>query len=522
MSYDLSIIIPARNEMFLSKTIENILENIEGNTEVIAVLDGDWPQTDIVRDKRVKYIIHNEPAGQRASTNEAVRISKAKYIMKVDAHCAFDKGFDRIMMEDMQDNWTMVPLMRNLHAFDWVCPDGHRRYQGNSGVCEKCGKETTREIVWVGKPNPQSTSFRFDKDMHFQYWREFQQKQIGDLVETMSIQGSCFMLTREKYWELDICSEDFYSWGQQGVEVACKTWLSGGKVICNKKTWYAHMFRTKGGDFGFPYENSGKKILENRTLSKELFANNKWDKAIHPFSWLLNKFNPPEWGLTKGVLYYTDNQLTLKIVRPVRESIKKSGLPITSVSLKPMNYFGKNIVVKGERSKLTMHKQILAGLKATTEDIVFFCEHDVLYHPSHFEFTPEKKDVFYYNENNWRVCLKDGWAVYFEHDALSQMCCYRELAIKEYEERVRRIEAEGFKSGGYEPGTRSIKKGGFSDSISERWRSKEPNIDIRHSNNLTPTRRSVDEFRDKNTCRNWTEGECPKWAKEIVEIMRGK
>jgi hypothetical protein len=330
------------------------------------------------------------------------------------------------------------------------------------------------------------------------------------------------MLTREKYWELDICSEDFYSWGQQGVEVACKTWLSGGKVICNKKTWYAHMFRTKGGDFGFPYENSGKKILENRTLSKELFANNKWDKAIHPFSWLLNKFNPPEWGLTKGVLYYTDNQLTLKIVRPVRESIKKSGLPITSVSLKPMNYFGKNIVVKGERSKLTMHKQILAGLKAMTEDIVFFCEHDVLYHPSHFEFTPEKKDVFYYNENNWRVCLEDGWAVYFEHDALSQMCCYRELAIKEYEERVRRIEAEGFKSGGYEPGTRSIKKGGFSDSISERWRSKEPNIDIRHNNNLTPTRRSVDEFRDKNTCKNWTEGECPKWAKEIVESMRGK
>ncbi len=55
-------------------------------------------------------------------------------------------------------------------------------------------------------------------------------QQEGDLVETMSLQGSCFMMTRKKYWELDICSEDFNSWGQQGVEVACKTWLSGGKV----------------------------------------------------------------------------------------------------------------------------------------------------------------------------------------------------------------------------------------------------------------------------------------------------
>jgi glycosyltransferase involved in cell wall biosynthesis len=36
----LSILIPARNEEFLGQTIQNILDNIEANTEVIAVLDG--------------------------------------------------------------------------------------------------------------------------------------------------------------------------------------------------------------------------------------------------------------------------------------------------------------------------------------------------------------------------------------------------------------------------------------------------------------------------------------------------
>ena len=35
----LSILIPSRNEMFLAKTIENILENIEAETEIIVVLD---------------------------------------------------------------------------------------------------------------------------------------------------------------------------------------------------------------------------------------------------------------------------------------------------------------------------------------------------------------------------------------------------------------------------------------------------------------------------------------------------
>ena len=48
---DLSILIPSRNEMFLENTIENIFANIEGNTEVIAVLDGNWP-IDGLEDRR--------------------------------------------------------------------------------------------------------------------------------------------------------------------------------------------------------------------------------------------------------------------------------------------------------------------------------------------------------------------------------------------------------------------------------------------------------------------------------------
>ena len=291
---DLSILIPARNEMFLARTIADILEHIEGDTEIIAVLDGQWAEPPIHDHERVQLIHHTKPIGQRAATNEAARLSTGKYLMKVDAHCAFDQGFDVKLMEDMQPDWTMAPTMRNLHAFDWVCPDGHRRYQSQSGLCTECGKPTARDVVWIAKKNPKSTAYRFDKDLHFQYWREYKKKQAGDLVESMSLQGSCFMVTRKKYFGLNLCDEKHGSWGQQGTEVACKTWLSGGRVIVSKRTWYAHLFRTQGGDFGFPYPNPG--ISKAREYSRDLWINNKWDKAIYPLSWLIEKFSPiPGW-----------------------------------------------------------------------------------------------------------------------------------------------------------------------------------------------------------------------------------
>jgi hypothetical protein len=103
------------------------------------------------------------------------------------------------------------------------------------------------------------------------------------------------MLTKKKYFDLNICDESWGSWGGQGAEVALKTWLSGGQVKCNKKTWYAHLFRTQGRDFGFPYPNPGKHQKQAKDKLRDVFLNDNWDKATKPLSWLIEKFNPPEW-----------------------------------------------------------------------------------------------------------------------------------------------------------------------------------------------------------------------------------
>lgn len=303
VKYDISIVIPSRNEMFLKKTIEDILDKSRGKTEVIAVLDGVWADPPIKDDTRVTLIHHSQSIGQRASCNQAAKLSNAKYIIKCDAHCGFDEGFDVKLLEDMQDDWTMVPIMRNLWAFDWVCKNGHRRYQSPSGPCKECGKETTRDYQWIGKHNPQSDSYSFNPEPRFMYFKKYRKrpeyKQMlatTGLTETMSLQGSFFMMARDKYWDLNICDENFGSWGSQGLEVAIKTWLSGGKCVVSHKTWYAHMFRTQGGDFGFPYPQSDRRVKENRAYARDHFFNNKWNGAVHPLSWLIERFWPvPEW-----------------------------------------------------------------------------------------------------------------------------------------------------------------------------------------------------------------------------------
>jgi len=205
----------------------------------------------------------------------------------------------------------MVPTMRNLWAFDWKCHAcGWKKYQGPTPLkCEQCGGTTKvrHKMMWIGKERPQSNSYSFDSEPHFQYFNEYTKRpeykkdlETG-LTETMSLQGSCFIMTRDKYWELNICDEELGNWGNQGIEVAAKTWLSGGRVMVNHRTWYAHMFRTQGGDFGFPYKLSGNEVQRTKQKVRDLFFNNEWPKQIHPLSWLVEKFWPVKGWTQEGL-----------------------------------------------------------------------------------------------------------------------------------------------------------------------------------------------------------------------------
>jgi len=169
-----------------------------------------------------------------------------------------------------------------------------------------------------------------------------------------------------------------------------------------------------------------------------------------------------------------------------------------------------------------MFKQILAALESSTAKVVFFCEHDVLYSKSHFDFTPPSKDKFYYNENVWKLNAETGHALHYDCKQVSGICVYRELAVKHYKQRIKRIEEEGFTLAmGYEPGTHNRKER-VDDIGSEVWKSELPNVDIRHENNLSPSRWKKEEFRNQENCRNWIESdtEIPGWGKTKALIRK--
>lgn len=280
---ELSILIPARHEESLQRTIDDIFQHAEGDTEVLVALDN-WENPPEVTVPKGQVIRTN--GGQRGATNALARLSEAKYVMKLDAHCSLSQGFDVKMMADMEDDVTLIPAVGNLHVYDWVCDQGHRRFQGKYDECEQCGsKELHKEPVWKVIAKPIRGSHCFDTALHFQYAEE---EAEGLLTESMSIQGSCFMVSRRKYHELNICDEAFGSWGQQGTEVACKTWLSGGRVLSTKRAYYGHQFRETEG---FPYPNPAEQIFAAQDFSRGLFLQNKWPQQVRPIQWLIEKFN---------------------------------------------------------------------------------------------------------------------------------------------------------------------------------------------------------------------------------------
>ena len=233
--------------------------------------------------------------------------------------------------------------------------------------------------------------------------------------------------------------------------------------------------------------------------------------------------------MTRGICYYTDSRVAEPIFSKVQEILtkigKEKGLPITCVSLKPTDFGDRRFVFDNlSRGYITYLTQIIKCLELAEEDYVFFCENDVLYHPSHFDFTPPKDDVFYYNDNVWRWKLWDFKLIrYDKMRPLSCLCVNRKFALDHYRRRMKAAEDMGldeFRSReprqgriwGYEPGTKKRRRGGFSDDVCEMFSSEFPNIDIRHRRTFSSIKCDLSDF--KNKPENWQEiryDQIPGW-----------
>jgi hypothetical protein len=231
----LSILIPSRSEQYLSKTISDIFEHAEGDIEVIVGHDGGddsaVSQTFMSQHfsacDRMKVFCSQKVIGQRAMTNKLAKLSTAKYVLKCDAHVSFSQGFDVKMMQAIDDKTIMAPYLLKLDAEKW-------------------------EVL----PQLPSSQFVFDTNLVMQYDRKAENQK--PITETMCLQGSAWMITRENYWKWNICDETLGSWGKQGTELGIKAYLNGGRCVVNKNCFYGHLFRENETDF--PYQRDKEQI----------------------------------------------------------------------------------------------------------------------------------------------------------------------------------------------------------------------------------------------------------------------
>jgi len=273
----LSIIIPSRNEKYLYKTIVDLLDKSSHDIEIIAILDGYWPSVgELVNDKRVHYIHFGIARGMRHAINSGVALARGEYILKCDAHCMFEKGYDAVLFQDstsLPDANTTIIVPRR-YALD---PEAWKL---------------------IDNPKYPIDYMYLSSDFHGVVWEEknkdeqLQNKKIDDL---MSAQGSCWFMKRSYYHDLELLDDKSYgTFYNEFQEIGLKAWLSGGRVVVDKNTWYAHWHKPREVGRGYSLDKGTQEIAE--AFTKRWMATG-WSKQNLPISWLIKKFSPvPTWG----------------------------------------------------------------------------------------------------------------------------------------------------------------------------------------------------------------------------------
>jgi glycosyltransferase involved in cell wall biosynthesis len=238
-----SFIIPARGEKEenLLRTIKSIKDNAVGEYEIIVAFDGP-PYIDLPSD--VIVIKFPNWVGIKTTINSLAASATGKYLFKLDAHCAVSKGIDEVLKADIKDSWIVMPRFYVLNGKTWEWQDT-RHY----------------DYFYLSCPFTDPRGFRFKAGGHWpQKTAEFENDHRYDIDITPQIHGSGWFMTKDRFFELGgFPLQDQYGHAQEPANLALKNWLSGHKVVINKKCWYAHLHQeTKDKGFRLGHRNEEK------------------------------------------------------------------------------------------------------------------------------------------------------------------------------------------------------------------------------------------------------------------------
>lgn len=240
----LSVVIPSYKDKYNKNTVEDLLKNSElGEAlEIIVVQDGYYmPAEWIVADPRVRYVHLGQNRGMRGAINAGVAVARGEFFMRLDEHCSFGKGYDKILTDACNENEIMTAKRFFLDPEKWeVMPDEPVEHE----------KLTIQHVT--------NTVRKFAG----RRWKSRDEEQKDVMVsETLAMQGSMWIAHREFFLKTvgELQTEGYGPLIQDSVEVCMKYWQAGGRLMLNKNTWYAHKHRS----FSRTHQNGTKENPAN-------------------------------------------------------------------------------------------------------------------------------------------------------------------------------------------------------------------------------------------------------------------
>jgi GT2 family glycosyltransferase len=266
-----TIIILSKTEKYLDNTIRDILENATGEIEVLVGLDG--YETEHIEGVTYFQIKGEGENHKRQGINQGVAMAKGEYVMWVDAHCLFAKGFDEQLVKDSQPNWVQIPRRNRLDAENWCLQD-----QGDD------------------RPPIDYEYFMFaplarGEGLHGYKW-DLRTIERADIMidDTIEFQGSCVFMTKDWFTKMGFMDLRYSGWGSEAEEVGLTTWKNGGRVVTNKNTYYAHLH--KGKKYGRMYHLNQGERQQSWDYARNLWLNENKEFFIS----LIERFMPmPSW-----------------------------------------------------------------------------------------------------------------------------------------------------------------------------------------------------------------------------------
>jgi glycosyltransferase involved in cell wall biosynthesis len=275
-----SVIIPSRLCQFATNTVEDLYRNARGPLEVIVMLDAYDPDPPIQDHPNLIIVRKGKPLGMRDSINRGIAISHGKYILKCDDHCSFGEGFDEILKKDCEDNWIVIPSRYSLDPIKWERTRGPINYMYLTFPFDH------HELFGTGF---HGSKWHGPNGLEGSYWHLENTRRKQRIDDLMIFQGSCYFMTR-KHWDFmeGLDEENHYIMYDEAIELDFKTWLSGGRVIVNKNTWYAHLH--KGPTYKSDFHLSRRHKIMSEVYNVDYWYNNRWPKQTRPIKWLVDHF----------------------------------------------------------------------------------------------------------------------------------------------------------------------------------------------------------------------------------------